>query len=334
MRMQYISRLREELQAGAPQCTPLRSIFVGGGTPSVLTVAEWEHIFAAVQESFTLASDVEWTCEANPESLTPELIECWAAHGVNRVSIGVQAFQSHLRETIGRRGTLQNLPALVKCLRDNGIQRLNFDLIFNIPGQTTADWQETLSRALDFGPTHLSCYALTLEEGTRLAQQLPPLSDELFLELWDMTDRLCAQTNLRRYEISNFAVPGEECQHNYRIWKGATYLGCGPAAASFNGVNRFTNPSSLADWLRRVPPEIDAIPPEQRAAEILATGMRTLDGWSWNDFLQATSFDARSLRSDAIQRLHQLGLIQLSPNGMRPTRQGLLFNDDLAMELL
>ncbi len=334
MRLQYISRLREELQAGAPQCVPLQTIFVGGGTPSVLTVAEWEELFACIRENFTLTADVEWTCEANPESLTPELVECWASHGVNRVSIGVQAFQPHLRQTIGRRGTLQALPALVKCLRDNGIQRLNFDLIFNIPGQSLADWQDTLSRALDFSPTHLSCYALTLEEGTRLAQHLPPLSDELFLELWDMTDRLCAQLNYSRYEISNFAVSGKECRHNYRIWKGATYLGCGPAAASFDGVNRFSNPASLDDWLRHVPPEIDHLPPDKRAAEILATGMRTLDGWSWKEFHAATSCDARTLRPNAIHRLEKLGLIQLSPTGMRPTRQGLLFNDDLAMELL
>ncbi len=331
---QYLSRIREELQAGAPECAPLRSIFIGGGTPSTLAPDEWRALADSIAGSFALAPECEWSVEANPESLTPELIDAWAAAGVNRVSIGVQAFQEHLRQIIGRRGSLAGLPEAARALRAVGIRDLNLDLIFNLPGQTREDWRASLRRALEFEPTHLSAYALTLEEGTRLASSLPPLSDEQFLEFWHDTDELLATAGIHRYEISNFVAPGPQCLHNYRIWKGATYLGCGPAAASFDGVDRRANPSSLDAWLHHTPPELDHIHPDARAAEILVTGLRTLDGWSWSEFQQATGHDARRLRGPQLEKLRRLGLLAVSDDGTRPTPQGLLFHDDIALELL
>ena len=323
------------MQAGAPQSEILRSIFVGGGTPSTLSPTEWNQLAGLIRRHFALAEECEWTCEANPESLTAELIQAWAESGVNRVSVGIQAFQPSLRAAIGRRGSPDRLPKLVDTLRHNGIHRLNFDLIFNIPGQTLKDWQDTLRQALAFDPEHLSAYALTIEENSRLGQRhLPQPDDEMFVHFWDMTDETLATAGLRRYEISNFAIQGRECRHNLEIWKGATYLGVGPSAASFDGFLRFTNPASFTEWLAGAPPEKDPLPPVERAAEILATGMRTVNGWSWSEFTARTGHDARQIRSQAIARIQQRGLVESDAHGMRPTRQGLLFNDDLAMELL
>ena len=333
-RRPYIARLLEELKTGASHCGLLESIFVGGGTPSLLSIAEWQEIGEAIHTFFKQSPGCEWTMEANPESLTPGLVEIWRALGVNRISLGIQAFQPELRATIGRRGNLDRLEEVVAALRQNGIRRLNFDLIFNIPGQTLSQWHDTLMQALSYAPTHISAYALTLEEGTRLAKVLPPLKDEDFLAFWNETDRGLATAGIHRYEISNFSLPGEQCRHNHAIWHGGTYLGCGPAAASFDGSLRWTNPSSLDHWLAHQPPEKDLLPPEERAAEILALGFRTLAGWKWSEFTATTGFDALALRGNALKKLETMGLVHLTSHGAAPTPQGLLFNDNLAMELI
>ena len=330
----YIARLIEEMASGASFCSPLESIFVGGGTPSLLSVDEWQEIGDAIRSKFTFAPSCEWTMEANPDSLTPELVACWASLGVNRISLGIQAFQPELRATIGRRGSLERLDEVIAAIRHSGIRRLNFDLIFNIPGQTLAQWHDTLTQALSYTPTHVSAYALTLEEGTRLASTLPPLDDNDFLAFWNETDTVLATAGIQRYEISNFSLPGEECHHNDAIWHGGTYLGCGPAASSFDGSLRWTNPPSIAQWLDHKPPEKDFLPPEERAAEILALGFRTLAGWTWDNFTKTTGFDALALRGTALQKLEKLGLVSMNNHGASPTQKGLLFNDDLAMELI
>ena len=333
-RRSYIARLLEELESGVTQCGKIESIFVGGGTPSMLTVDEWQAIGDAIRSRYELAPRCEWTMEANPDSLTPELVACWASLGVNRISLGIQAFQPELRATIGRRGNLERLDEVVEAIHMNGIRRLNFDLIFNIPGQTPEQWHETLMQALSYHPTHLSAYALTLEEGTRLAKTLPPLDDDDFLAFWNETDTALSTAGIRRYEISNFCLSGEECRHNNAIWHGGTYLGCGPAAASFDGSLRWTNPPSIGQWLDHQPPEKDALPPEERAAEILALGFRTIAGWRWDEFTQITGYDALALRGTALRKLVNLGLVNLFDSGAAPTQKGLLFNDDLAMELI
>lgn len=333
-RRPYIEKLCAELRENSQKCGVLSSIFVGGGTPSILSKREWECIFREISCDFQLAEDYEWTCEANPESLTPELIECWAENGVNRISMGVQAFQQELRSIIGRRGTLDALPKLIDYIDRNGISRLNLDLIFNIPGQSLAQWRDSLHNAVDFGAEHISAYALTIEEGTPLAARTSQPDDEHFLEFWDATDEVLDNAGIRRYEISNFAKPSCECRHNLDIWRGATYLGCGPAAASFDGTDRWANVSSISHWLADTPPERDEISPDKRAAEMLAVGMRTVDGWTWDAFQKRTGVDARSLRKSQLETLSRQGLVILDEEGVKPTHQGMLFNDEIAMELL
>ncbi|MBO4344498.1 MAG: radical SAM family heme chaperone HemW, partial [Victivallales bacterium] len=291
----YTERLCTELREHSGHCSPLSSVFVGGGTPSVLPQDEWRRIFETIHGCFRFEDGCEWTCEANPDSLTPSLVECWAENGVNRISLGVQAFQQDLRDRIGRRGSLSRLQELVAAIAASGIRRFNFDLIFNIPGQNMRQWRETLEMALAFNPEHISAYALTVEEGTRLAASCPEMDDSAFCDFWEETDNILALKGLHRYEISNFAKQACECRHNLNVWHGMTYLGCGPAATSFDGTDRWTNVSSLSDWLAGAAPEFDRIPRERRAAEILAFGMRTVGGWWWNEFQVRTGFDAMSL---------------------------------------
>lgn len=332
-RRAYLDRLRVEL-AAASQAEPVASVFIGGGTPTLLEPAELDELLGLVKDHFPLAPDGEWTVECNPESLDRAKIDLLAGHGVNRVSLGVQSFRPELRGTLGRRGNPGDLPATLAHVRNAGIGRQNLDLIYAIPGQSLGLWREDLVRAADLGVGHVSAYALTIEEGTHLASRLDAPDDSAFEAMWDLADEVLGGTGLHRYEISNFARPGEECRHNLAIWHGGTYLGCGPAATSFDGCDRWSQPPSLDDWLAGLPPERDELPPRERACEILAFGFRTLDGWQWSAFRARTGHDALDLRGPELAELVRHGLLAPSGDGLAPTRKGLLLNDSLLAALL
>jgi oxygen-independent coproporphyrinogen-3 oxidase len=331
----YLAALEAELARAAERAEALESVFVGGGTPTALGAARLARVLGLVRRHFALAPQVEWTVEANPDTLDAGSIEALAAAGVTRVSIGVQSFDEGLRRTLGRQADPSPAPEAVAALRRAGIQRLNVDLIYQIPGQTVALWQEDLRRALDLGVTHLSAYALTVEEGTRLAASAPALPDEeAFLAMWETTAAVANAYGLRRYEISNFACPGDECRHNLGIWYGDPYVGCGPAAASFDGCGRWTNPPELDAWLDGQAPDQDDIPPAARAAEILAFGLRTVRGWDLEHFRQVTGMAAGELCPGGLAELLEAGLLESTPDRLRPTARGLLLHDTVAERLL
>lgn len=330
----YLKRILQDFRQYAPACAPLRSIFLGGGTPTALFPDILDTLLAAIHSSFTLAPDCEFTSESTPDSLTDETIAILAKHHVNRISIGVQSFIPEERCAIGRRGTLDNLPHIVETLKAYGIRNINFDLMFLLPGQTPKSFQKSLEHALAFEPTHLSAYALTLEEKSPLAHRLKDVDDTLFHEYWNTLDTTLAPNGLERYEISNFAQNGKCCRHNQDVWHGGTYLGCGPAATSFDGTDRFTQPSSLKLWLDGQSPDYDKIPKDQRAAEILAFAMRTTAGWDFDSFKNRTGFDPIALRGPQLEKLAAQKLITLTPASARPTPLGLIYNDTILEELI
>lgn len=332
----YLERLEAELAANAAQCEPLRSVFIGGGTPSALGADDLARLCSAVKANFTLLPDCEWSSEANPESLTPEKLAVLRAGGVNRISLGIQSFQETRRRLIGRRGDLARLPELVTEIRRMGFTALNFDLIYAIPGETPAAWAEELRRALEFRPEHLSCYSLIRESGTPLARRLTAEADEeLFLSCWRLNDEILGGAGLQRYEISNFAAENRQCRHNFEIWHGQTYLGCGPAAVSFDGVDRPANPADLDAWLAGAAPEHDLLPAAARRRELLAFGFRTVQGWQWQELQAVTGFSREQLLEiPAIQQLIESGWLTQDDAGIRATPDGLLCNDLILEALL
>ena len=301
----------------------------------MLSPREWRGMFSVISECFALAPNCEITAEANPESLSTDHIKCWAELGINRVSLGIQAFNEKDRRLIGRQGTLDRLPQIVRELDAAGVTRRNFDLIFNLPGQSLQVWRDALQQAIDLGATHISTYELMIEDGTPLAKRgFKGGDEEAFLRFWDATEEFLEAAGLHRYEISNFARKNEECRHNLDIWKGGTYLGCGPAAWSFDGKERRGNAPSIARWLNHARQELDALPPEQRAAEILAFGLRLVNGWQWREYESITGYDAREFRGAQLEECRRHGLVTLTDEGVAPTRQGLLFNDNLLERLI
>lgn len=335
LRRSYLARRSAELAAGAHICAPLDSVYVGGGTPSVLNADELAELFSRVHELADLAPGAEVTVECNPDSLTPAKVAVLAAHGVNRVSLGVQSFRAPMRRALGRRGSLDGLEANLTALRDAGIRNVGMDLIYAIPGQTIEDWRADLREACAAGVRHLSTYELTAEEGSRLApDDVAGVPEELAVRMWHMAAQEAAAAGLERYEVSNLARPGCECRHNRHVWHGGTYLGCGPAASSFDGEMRWANPPDLDRWLRDEPAEQDRLPPPQRAAELLGIGLRTVEGWTAREFRERAGADYRALAGATLEDLAREGLLVLTDEAVRPTTRGLLFADLVARRLL
>jgi len=332
----YLDGLEREAARRLPAAGPLETLYLGGGTPSFLEVAEWRRLLALLHRYATLAPDCEFTVEANPVSLTDEKVALLRAGGVNRISLGVQSFNPRLRQTIGRAGVADRVVQVLELFRRHGITNLGGDLIYAIPGQTMAEWEDDLRRLAALQPRHVSAYSLILEPGTPLARRMSAsVEDELAVAMWHRAEELLGElAGLRRYEVSNLARPGHACRHNLEIWHGARFLGLGPSASWYEGDARYTNVADLDRWLAGTPPEPDVLAPADRAVEILASGLRTTLGWTRPDFLARTGHDYLALRAETLTGFVRDGLLEGLPDAARPTHRGLLFADHLARELL
>ena len=203
-----------------------------------------------------------------------------------------------------------------------------------MPGQTLADWQYDLDRVLGLGIQHFSAYSLILEEGTEMADRYDQVDDDLAVEMYALCESSLAAHGLKRYEVSNYAVPGQECLHNLGIWQGATYLGVGPAAASFDGAKRWTELADLSAWLEGGEAEIDEISHLGRISELLAFGFRTVEGWKKQGLKSFYQSNVLIEFREILEKLMKDGLIEETPSHLRPTQKGLLFADFIAEELI
>lgn len=337
----YMERLFLDMDKYASKCSSLRSIYFGGGTPTLLPAEKMEKLFRKIRENFSLEKDIEITMECNADTLTEEKSSVMGSF-VNRVSMGVQSFSPVFREKIGRKAgslpgkDLEEILSYALFLLDkNNIKNRGFDLIYLLPGQTLSDWEKELQKAVSFDITHLSCYSLTLEEGTPLAEKYEEQDEDLSADMWELAGKFLGENSFLRYEISNYAKIGSHCRHNDNIWKGAAYLGLGPSACSFNGKDRWTQHSPLAGFLAGKEAEKDVIADEKRLAEIFIMGLRKVSGWQkedWENVSGGRSFD--SLWEKEIERNRLLGLLQKEDGRIFPTQKGLEYWNDLAETFL
>lgn len=324
-------KLKRELEQLAG--TAVRTVYLGGGTPTLLNVEMLAELFSVLEKFLPSADIPEISIECNPESLTDEKAAVLGQH-VNRVSLGIQSFDPELRRKIGRHGDPAKIPAAFELLRRHGLRNLGCDLIYGLPGQTAAEWEKELSGALSLGITHLSAYSLSVEEGTPLQKRYTPdpEAENRNAELEVHTRTILKEAGLHRYEISNYARPGFECRHNQNIWHGETYLGLGPAACSFDGKDRFTQVSSIQDWLNGAAPEMDRIPDPERRAEMLIMGLRTVRGWADGEFERAAGIGPEAVNPAGIAELRKNGFLREDVFAL--TGHGLDFWNDAAMALL
>ena len=319
-----------------PAPIAIDTVFMGGGTPTLLGPKRLERLCSIIRRQFPLRQSGEWSIEANPGTLTRDTLEVLVAAGVNRISLGAQSFDDRVLLRLGRRHTASDIPRAFELARRAGFRNIGLDLIACIPGVGPRTWQRTLEQAVALGPEHVSVYALTFEEGTRLcarrdAARLRAKSDRAQLADLRQAETVLNQAGFSRYEISNYARKGFECRHNLACWRGEDYLGFGPAAASCSGLLRWTNAPDLAAYLqalesgREPPRELDRLTPGTRAAERMIFGLRMIEGVP----LAAASGFARKL-----ELLRGRRLVEQKAGHWRLTSRGLNLADAIAVELL
>ncbi|MFA6714223.1 MAG: radical SAM family heme chaperone HemW [Victivallaceae bacterium] len=333
----YLDKLENKLE-NLSLDKPVQTLFFGGGTPSLLSHDELQRLNVMVKKHIPLNSNTEISMECNPETLDSERLRI-IKQMVNRVSIGVQAFSNSFLRVLGRSSSEDHIRKALQLAQGCNFDNLSIDLIYGIPGQTSEKWLTGLELAVKSGINHISCYSLTVEEGSKLGgkiEDFAPIEDDQTAEMWVKTGDYLAEHGLDRYEVSNYAKPGAECRHNVNIWHGQAYLGLGPAASSFDGRDRWTEPASLDDWLADREPERDFIEPEYRMIEIFIVGLRTVEGWTreyWEKIpLQdLLNVEWQTMVEKAVKvKKSYPDLLDVSPKVIRLTPKGLLFWNTIA----
>lgn len=330
----YLDHLERQLESASP-LPPVETIYLGGGTPTLLSLPQLERLFAILKRFLAPDAECETSIEANPETLDEEKVALLRKN-VTRISLGVQSFSAERRRILGRQCGDAALANAVDLIRRAGFPHWNIDLIYGIPGETPAMWRNDLVRAAECGVDHISCYSLTPEEGSRLGTSFA-VDDDAALEMYEMIPATLAPYGIRRYEVSNYARVGSECRHNVNVWRGGLLRGFGPAAAGFDGRDRMIETPSLENWLAGAPPELDRIPHEQRLAEIFAVNLRTVAGWTpelWQKVPGADRWESRSAVVAKLMRDLPGSWWKFTPNCIKLSEEGLCFWNDIAEAML
>lgn len=348
LKSQLVEAITQELALRADylgaQAT-LDTIYFGGGTPSLLTQAELEQLFDAIHRHFRVAEDVEVTLEANPDDLTPLKVRELAASPINRLSIGLQSFhEPHLR-LMNRAHSATESGAAVRLAQDAGFENISVDLIYGVPADSHAIWEQDMAAAFTLGVPHLSCYALTVEPDTVFGRRqqkgtFRPPPDDFVARQFELLLSEMTRHGYQQYEISNFCQPGRESRHNSAYWRGVPYLGVGPSAHSFNGHSRqytlANNPQYVAAVLERqeVPATIEVLSPLDRANEYLMTSLRTAQGTDLRHLRDTLGVDLLIQQAAYLQELQATSLATLDDAGtLRLTDQGKLLADHITLTL-
>ena len=346
----YVAALLRELEIVADDLNP-KTIFFGGGTPSLLNLHQWEQILQAMERLNLLGAE-EFTVECNPATVSADKAKLLRDFGVNRISMGVQSLDESLLDRLGRIHTRDTVFKSFEVLRHAGFDNLNLDLMFAIPGQTLDIWRATLREALALGSEHLSSYEVIYEDDTPLFAQLQAgefdVDEDLACAMYEEMIACATPAGLQQYEIANFArnhseprTPNSErpffaCRHNVNYWRGGSFYGLGPSATGYvRGVRtkNWSNTQLYCEQLEQGTRAIESreeLPPLKRAGETAAFGLRMNTGWPFEEFQRATSFDLRNEWSADMNQLAGRGWGEISPDGFHLTRQGLRFADSAA----
>ncbi len=351
----FVDALERELAHLAPHAAgaPLRSIFVGGGTPSLLRPDLWTRLLASLRARFDLSDpSLEFTVECNPETVTPELMGILHSGGVNRVSIGAQSFDAAHLKTLERWHDPDNVERAVALASGAGIPRRSIDLIFGVPGESLASWRADLARALALarrpdGVEHLSCYALTYEPNTAMTARLrrgefAPVDEDEEADMLLATVETLREAGLERYEVSNFARPGGECRHNLGYWRQEQWLAAGPSASAHLAGFRWKNVPRLTDWMEGVNAsglspvtDFERPDPARALAERLMTGLRLREGLPAEEMLaRAGALGAEDALRRAVDRAQARDLMRSDRGRWTLTDSAWLLADGIASELM
>lgn len=344
MAQQFLDALAAELKLIWPDGGPeLKTIYIGGGTPSVLSPSELVRLTELIRSHCKIAADAEWTVEGSPNTLNADKVGVLTCAGVNRISVGIQTFDDTVLAAMKRRHSGAQARRILELLAGTRGLAVGCDLIAGLPGQTSQGWRRDLEGICAAGLKHASVYALSIEDGTPLCDRrnggklVVPDEDEVIRRREECAGYL-GERGLERYEVSNYAVPGSECRHNLGYWQGADFIGLGPGASSRLGLMRWTNRPDLDGYLnavqagRGVPCEKEEITFEEDTAERLMYHFRLKAGVDFDGFCRKQGVEG-GYRADLEERLAHLGKdgLVVKENGRyMPTVRGLDFADAIA----
>lgn len=344
VRTRYVEAACAELAARKDYLPegPIRSIYLGGGTPSLLSAKELDTLFACISKHYNIAADAEVTLESNPDDISGAWIDERRNLGINRVSLGVQSFQAGTLQLLNRRHSAEQAVEAVNMLHDRGLNNISIDLIYGLPGQTADEFHRDLETAFSLPVKHLSTYALSIEEGTPLAKMVAEghvtvTDEEVFLKEYEDLMRMAEQHGFEHYEISNFALPGYASRHNSAYWDGTPYIGIGPGAHSYDGTSRRYNHADLDAYIHahaNPPHSIEEMTVEERFDEMVFTALRTRAGLDLTRL--RTCFGhawTEGLMLAARPHLTQ-GRLVTEGGRLRLTRQGIFVSDDIMSDLM
>lgn len=347
----YVTALCNELTSHSRSYdVTVKTIFFGGGTPSILEPSHFDKIFGALHKSFTIIPGAEVTVECNPGTLTPDKVKCLKSCGVNRVSLGVQSFNDETLKFLGRIHTSRQIVENYDLLREIGFNNINMDFISSIPGMLFSGWESTLKKAVCLSPEHISAYNFILEEETKFyklhlkGKLQTPDEDEEACQ-YDFTREFLSGHGYGHYEISNFARPGFECRHNLTYWENKDYLGAGASACSLLDGIRWENVRNLKAYIskfRQLPtancqhttrkPKLETR--NLQIADTLMMGLRLTGGISLQEFHDRFGVSLESLRGKTINKFVELGLLEIFSGRLRFTPKGLFLSNEVLIEMI
>lgn len=371
----YVDKLKEEIRAAGAACREytVSTVFVGGGTPSVLKPEWMLGLFDELRASFSIAENAEITMEANPGTLTREKLLAYRTAGINRLSLGLQSTDNKELRALGRIHTWEEFLESWKLAREEAFENINIDLMSALPGQTVDSWMNTLQKTVELLPEHISAYSLIVEEGTPFFEKygseegkklLPGEEEER--EMYHRTKTFLKSCGYGRYEISNYAKPGRECHHNTGYWTGVPYLGLGLGASSYFEGCRFSNVADFSEYLcrgtgngqkggagkapetgygrefRRRPPKNPWRDPEsvqklcekEMQEEFFFLGLRMVDGVSLKEFEDRFHISAKTVYPGLFERLVEEGAAEFWDGRFRLTDYGLDVSNYVMAEFL
>lgn len=332
---QYCHALKEEIKRTGYQAEGIgvRSVFIGGGTPSILEAEQITEIMTCIRNNFSIEKNAEITIESNPGTLNAEKLNCYHELGINRLSIGLQSTDDDCLRRLGRIHTFQEFEKNYEQARKSGFQNINIDLMSGLPGQSLRGYEDTLNRVTELKPEHISSYSLIIEEGTpfyksdSVLQQLPDEDTER--KMYERTKEILAQQGYERYEISNYARQGRECIHNLGYWEQVPYLGMGLGASSFYNGARFSNERNFRKYLSTsyLPFEhredYVQVSREEQMEDTMIFGLRKMKGISVSEFEREFGTPIWEMYGSVIERYSNLGLLIQEGDVLRLTDAGI-----------
>ena len=331
----YLSAIKQELFLYKVHVSVVNSIYIGGGTPSLLSISDITNLFDSIRRNFYVADRAEVTMEVNPGSCTMDKLKVIRMNGVNRLSIGLQSFNNESLKQLGRIHTVEDFIRTYQYARQAGFDNINVDVIYGLPWQTGEEWQDTLAGIVELDPEHISLYSLTIEDGTPFGRDLQAgkikkIDEELEAEMYENAVKLLKANGYEHYEISNFAKPGKRCRHNQIYWRNEEYVGIGAGATSYMGRVRYTNVKEIPLYIEKVfgndyaTAEKEALKLDKIIGETIMLNLRLLDGFRMDDLTKRFKTNIDQLYGPTIKVLSNQGLLKEEEGMVKLTDHGLM----------